>query len=369
MSKNYIQQVELKGYKSIQELSVRLKMGLNIIIGQNGSGKTNFLNFLQAIVMRDYGALPPNFYAHLTLKNGTLTQWKAQSFYKKLDKNNRIEEISNKTKHKIAYPANTAHPFNLPEANLLNSIGTFLKMGYEIPKKIPFLDSSESLHYDSMIRFDAFSSFANFMDSRSGFLGSTLNFLPTNLNIQEDIGDFFSLPNNILHYLQSFTPIKGFKAAQGIKFYTLDNTHFDLYALTFEFLVNDKWLRWEQLSDGTKRLFYLIFEISYYEKGIFCIEEPELGIHPDQLYKLMDFLKAQAETKQIIITTHSPEVLNILEKKELDSIIVTRYVPEKGTKMHLLTPQKIKKGQVYMDKVGHLSDFWVHSNLEEYEEN
>jgi hypothetical protein len=58
-----------------------------------------------------------------------------------------------------------------------------------------------------------------------------------------------------------------------------------------------------------------------------------------------------------------------LEKKELDRIIITRYVPEQGTKMHLLSPQKIKKGQVYMDKVGHLSDFWVHSNLEEYEEN
>ena len=81
----------------------------------------------------------------------------------------------------------------------------------------------------------------------------------------------------------------------------------------------------------------------------------------------MDFLKEQSKEKQIILTTHSPEVLNILNKDELDRIIVTRYDSEKGTQMHKLSPQQIKKGQMYMKKVGHLSDYWVHSNLEEYE--
>ncbi len=99
------------------------------------------------------------------------------------------------------------------------------------------------------------------------------------------------------------------------------------------------------------------------------LEEPEVGIHPDQLYKLMDFLKEQSKYKQIIITTHSPDALNILTTNELHKIIVTRFDPEKGTLMHHLSPRKIKKARLYMSTEGlALKDFWVHSNLEALDE-
>ena len=42
----YISRVHLKGYKSIRDLEIDFKPGLNIIIGPNGSGKTNFLEFI-----------------------------------------------------------------------------------------------------------------------------------------------------------------------------------------------------------------------------------------------------------------------------------------------------------------------------------
>lgn len=46
----YITSVHLKGYKSIRDVSVTLNKGLNILIGANGSGKTNFLEFLDAAI-------------------------------------------------------------------------------------------------------------------------------------------------------------------------------------------------------------------------------------------------------------------------------------------------------------------------------
>ena len=42
----YISRVHLKGYKSIRDMEIDFKAGLNIIIGPNGSGKTNFVEFL-----------------------------------------------------------------------------------------------------------------------------------------------------------------------------------------------------------------------------------------------------------------------------------------------------------------------------------
>ena len=50
----FISAVHLKGYKSIRDVAVDLKQGLNIIIGANGSGKTNFLEFLDAVYRSDY---------------------------------------------------------------------------------------------------------------------------------------------------------------------------------------------------------------------------------------------------------------------------------------------------------------------------
>ncbi|MEM1123074.1 MAG: AAA family ATPase [Bacteroidota bacterium] len=54
MSKNkhtnptYINRVKFKGYyKSILDLDVKLYPGLNVIIGVNGSGKSNFIKLLK----------------------------------------------------------------------------------------------------------------------------------------------------------------------------------------------------------------------------------------------------------------------------------------------------------------------------------
>src|SRR5260370_19738895 len=57
---------------------------------------------------------------------------------------------------------------------------------------------------------------------------------------------------------------------------------------------------------------------------LICIEEPELGLHPDILPKLADLLVAASQRTQIIVTTHSdilvdamtehPEAVVVCEK-------------------------------------------------------
>ena len=41
-----IKDVHVQNYKSIQDMKVRFNKGLNIIIGENGAGKSNLLGFL-----------------------------------------------------------------------------------------------------------------------------------------------------------------------------------------------------------------------------------------------------------------------------------------------------------------------------------
>ena len=46
VTKVFLNNVKLSGYKSIKNVDIDIKDGLNIVIGKNAAGKTNFLSFL-----------------------------------------------------------------------------------------------------------------------------------------------------------------------------------------------------------------------------------------------------------------------------------------------------------------------------------
>ena len=82
-----------------------------------------------------------------------------------------------------------------------------------------------------------------------------------------------------------------------------------------------------RLSDGTLRYLCLLAILCDPEPPpLICIEEPELGLHPDILPKVADLLRAASERTQIIVTTHSdilvdamtdcPDVVVVCEKHE-----------------------------------------------------
>lgn len=63
------------------------------------------------------------------------------------------------------------------------------------------------------------------------------------------------------------------------------------------------------LSDGTIYITALIIALYFNRKPIIIIEEPERNIHPYLISRLVNMMKEVSEEKQIIITTHNPEVI------------------------------------------------------------
>jgi predicted ATPase len=62
----------------------------------------------------------------------------------------------------------------------------------------------------------------------------------------------------------------------------------------------------ERLSDGTLRwLNLLIVLLDPTPPPVICIEEPELGLHPDMIPTLSDLLRDASTRTQLILTTHS----------------------------------------------------------------
>ena len=63
------------------------------------------------------------------------------------------------------------------------------------------------------------------------------------------------------------------------------------------------------ISDGTINIIALIVALYFEEHSVVMIEEPERNIHPHLISRVVEMLKDKAEKKQILVTTHSPEVV------------------------------------------------------------
>jgi predicted ATPase len=89
------------------------------------------------------------------------------------------------------------------------------------------------------------------------------------------------------------------------------------------------------MSDGTLRTLGLIMAV--FQKpnpSVLVIEEPEATIHPGALGAVLDLLRKAAKTMQVVVTTHSPELLDARWIKE-DNLRIVSW--EEGAS-HLLPP-------------------------------
>ncbi|TKJ41525.1 ATPase [candidate division LCP-89 bacterium B3_LCP] len=71
----------------------------------------------------------------------------------------------------------------------------------------------------------------------------------------------------------------------------------------------DQYLPASLISDGTINLTALIIALYFEKKDFIIIEEPERNVHPALISNMIEMMKDASEKKQIIVTTHNPEVV------------------------------------------------------------
>ena len=84
------------------------------------------------------------------------------------------------------------------------------------------------------------------------------------------------------------------------------------------------------------------------------IEEPEASIHPALLRKLVDILRSYSTDTQVLFTTHSAEVMDILRPEEI--LYVT--APRGRTEVRTLTEPEVEAAKTFMKNEGALSEFF-----------
>lgn len=107
-----------------------------------------------------------------------------------------------------------------------------------------------------------------------------------------------------------------------------------------------------RLSDGTIRFMAILAQLlSPTPPPLICMEEPELGLHPDAFALLANLLQEASTRTQLIVTTHSDALVSALTESA-DSVLVCEY--RGGTVLKRVESEKLR---FWLDKY-RLGEIW-----------
>lgn len=116
----------------------------------------------------------------------------------------------------------------------------------------------------------------------------------------------------------------------------------------------DTWLDTTQESDGTLRMAGLLTALLQEPPlALCCIEEPELTVHPGALPVLFDFLTEATKRTQIVLSTHSPELLDlvdveqllVVERRGMTTVAPVDKAQREVVRQHLLTTSDLLRSE------------------------
>jgi predicted ATPase len=327
-----INKIEIKGYKSIKDLTLELKP-LNILIGSNGVGKSNFIGFFK-LVNTIYEQRLQNFSlskgADSILSFGRKNTSSLEGSLE-FDAKNAYSFILNSTQdnklfvhleytyfYRSLYGSGwkeTLLSSDRSEAFIKNSnsaISTHVNDYLKSFRIYHFHDTSENAPLRSPSLVDD----NKYLKENGGNLASYLYFLklrhPKNYN-------------RIEKTIESIVP--------SFERFELEPNRLQSNSITLEWIEKtnpEVYFNASHLSDGSLRFIALVTLLQQPTlPNTIIIDEPELGLHPVAINKLTGLIKSASERKcQVIISTQSinlvnnflPEDIITVDRKEGNSI-------------------------------------------------
>ena len=309
--------IKIKGYKSIKEATIPLKE-INILIGANGAGKSNFISFFEFL---------NNIYNRKLREYVGLRGGEEKILYKGSSETNYIKFKVEFDKGQNGYSATIV---KADEGFIFNSEFLIYKGSegrnishynpesrvkatdnYRAKYVIKYLDGLRSYHFHDTGRKSPFNKMSH-IDNDSYFLYERGDNLAAYLfSIRENHQIAY---NRIIKTIQTIAPFFSDFFFQANKEGYIRLQWEDKYSSTI-YGVND-------LSDGTLRFMALctLFLQPNLPSSI-IIDEPELGLHPFATAKLAGMIQsAAARGVQVILATQSSDLVNHFEAEDIITV-------------------------------------------------
>lgn len=321
-----IEYIEIKGFKSIKEMKLEMKP-INILIGSNGAGKSNFVSFFKLVS---------------SIFNSRLQK------YIQEEKTDNILYFGRKTTHelygKLIFSEEDGHN-NAYNFNLLRTKegGLYIYQegsGYNVS----YHEDVHNYFYNSNLEE---SQFAKSSQRRNRILQAYMNSLrvfhfhdtssTSALRTECDVKDNHYLKSDGRN-LPAFLYL--LKQKHSIIYKRVVNTVQSVAPYIDNFILepgklNEKEieLRWVekgdvessfsayQLSDGTLRFIGLTTVLLQPNPpSVIIIDEPELGLHPFAIAKLAGMIQSASSKAQVIISTQSVGLIDYFDPEDIIAV-------------------------------------------------
>ena len=354
-----IEQVIIKNYKSIRNLMLPLNK-LNVLIGSNGAGKSNFISFFEltkAIYEQRFGSytLAKGGIDNL-LYRGRKISPSMQGLLDFENTNAFFYEIKPAQSNK-GYIEKTGDYFNTNHYsekkyvkwnlrlwdNAVEESSLIQKPQWRAGYLRKYLSSFTIYHFhdtsaSSPMRGDCNINDNTYLRDNGSNLAAYLYAL-----MQND-EKTFRLIEGVIRSIAPY--FKGFKLRP-------DANNKESIRLEWEEKGTDMYLNGYSFSDGTLRFIALAtLLLQSNPPEIIIIDEPELGLHPAAINKLAELAKRASLKSQIILSTQSTNLLNCFD---VEDIIVVDRADNQSVFRHL-SGEELEK---WMDDYNmSISDLW-----------
>jgi len=361
VGKKFIQKLKLENFLSYRREEIELQP-LNVLIGPNGSGKSNLIEAFSLLK-----AIPTNLLAPIR-KGGGINEfiWKGEG-----ENENPTAQIGI-----ILDEAELDYQLNFTSVNqrleIVNEIihGLIIeKIHHQVPDQSVIAQGLLSNTPDLALAYDKsfyqalfslknqFSEIGLYRNWHIGHGSALRKPQQTDLPehpLEEDGSNLGLVLNDLQYQLRSQQLLEQFQ-----KFYqNAEELSVKIYGGTVQIFIREKGLSQPipapRLSDGILHyLFLMTLLLDSTPPPLLCIEEPELGHHPDMLPLIADLLIEASHRSQLIVTTHSDGLVSALSE-QADSVLVCERDDE-GSHLHRLEPQRLK---MWLEKYS-LGELWL----------
>jgi predicted ATPase len=374
-----IKEIEIKNFYSFKHETIKINKDTNILVGINGAGKSNFLKAIRLLKESIAGT---GLEKHLISSLGGFDN----CYFKGGDNTNNHQSITFKFKFDgqaitqlgygfrftddiiytiIINKSSSLSNFYIQEKiendrgfiylNFNNGIGdltekvsgsdgrtSFVKYEDKDPRELVLKEVSDSDRYSALVTLNKAIREIVVYDYFDTTPKSPIRrpMLPT--SEKRLVSDGTNLPQ-ILNTIKINHKPQYRKIAEMLNEVNPNFSGFDFNFLggNIELMLDENNLNSSvhvsNISDGTLRYLCLLSILYNPERGSFiCIDEPEVGLHPDMILNIANAVKEASVQSTIIISTHSDNLLNyfniedlrVFEKDGNNATTVTTYARE-----------------------------------------
>ena len=355
-----IEHIKIQNYKSIHELDLPLT-ALNVLIGSNGAGKSNFISFFELVK-----AIYEQRLAGYTMQKGGFERFlhnglkgsKMLSGLIDFENKNALAFVLRPTNNGVGYIEELSDFFNKNATTDKQYVEKWNKHKWDANVQESTLRDSRTWRAGYLKEFLETFDVYHFHDtSASSALRSDCK-IDDNRRLRADGSNLAAY----LYLLQE-TEEKAFRLIEGtihsvapyFKRFTLRNNPISQgkIRLEWEQVDSDIYLDAHSFSDGTIRFIALATLLLQPNlPKIIIIDEPELGLHPAAIRMLAALIKRASKKSQVIISTQS---VGLVDYFDVENIITVDRKEGQSVFTHLSS----RDLSVWMDEYDYsIGDLW-----------